>query len=95
MGKQNTRRVPRTQKDVDRARQAGAEFGMEFALSLVLLVLKDKHDAPDADIFQLRDEFMEYIDSINKGYLSYADVKHALYGDYDFQINLWGKGASV
>ena len=88
MGKANARRIPRTQRDVDRARQHGAEFGMEFALNLVLLVLKDKHNAPDDDIMQLRDEFMEYIDSINRGYLSYEDVVKTVHGDYNFAVEL-------
>ena len=88
----NRNRIPRTQMDVDRARQHGAEFGMEFALNLVLLVLKDKHDAPDEDIMQLRDEFMAYIDSINNGYLSYADVVNTVHGDYNFAVELKGRG---
>ena len=88
MGKANARRIPRTQRDVDRARQHGAEFGMEFALNLVLLVLKDKHNAPDDDIMQLRDEFMEYIDSINRGYVSYPDIVKTVHGDYDFSVEL-------
>ena len=88
MGKVNPKRIPCTKHDVDKARQQGAEFGMEFALNIILLVLKDKHDAPDEDILQLRDEFMEYIDSINRGYVSYPDIVKTVHGDYDFSVEL-------
>ena len=66
----------------------GAEFGCGLCLDTILLVLKDKHDAPDEDIMQLRDEFMAEIDSINQGYISYADVRRTLYGDYGLKVEL-------
>lgn len=88
----NPQRVPRTQADVDRAFRYGLDFGCEFALNFVLLVLKDKHDAPDEDVYQLRDEFMELVQSYNMGYITYADVKRTLYGDYDFKVHLEDKG---
>ena len=90
--KTNPNKIPKSQADVDRAWSKGADFGCEFALNTVLLVLKDKHNAPDEDIMQLRDEFMEQIQSFNDGYITYADIKHTLYGDYDFQVHLNEKG---
>lgn len=88
MTKVNPRRVPRTQADVDRAWSAGADFGAEFCLNTILMVLKDKHDAPDEDILQLRKEFMDMVESYNAGYISYADVKRTLYGDYNVYVHL-------
>ena len=90
--KRNPRNVPATQADVERAWGDGADFGMEFCLNLILLVLKDKHNAPNEDILQLRDEFMDAVDSLNRGYMSYADVKRTLHGDYDFRVHLARKG---
>ena len=86
--KPNPKKIPRTQADVDRAEEAGRDLGLEFALNLVLFILKDKHDAPDRDIMQLRDEFMYTIDSVNKNYLSYADIVRTLKSDYDLSVNL-------
>lgn len=88
----NPNKIPKTQADVDRAFRHGLDFGVEFALNFILLVLKDKHNAPDEDVFQLRDEFMDLIDSYNKGYITYADVKHTLYGEHDFEVHLTDKG---
>ena len=86
--KTNPSKIPKSQADVDRAWNKGADFGCEFALNTVLLVLKDKHGMPDEDVMQLRDEFMEQIQSYNEGYITYADVKRTLYGDYDFTVHL-------
>ena len=86
--KVNPKKIPRTQADVDRARQEGMDFGMEFCLNLVLYVLKDKHDAPTEDIMQLRDEFMYVIDSVARKYLSYSDIVKALKSDYDLTVRL-------
>ena len=91
--KLNPKKIPRTQADVDRARKEGMDFGLEFCLNLVLYVLKDKHDAPNEDIMQLRDEFMYVIDSVAKKYLSYSDIVKTLKGDYDLAVRLIDRGA--
>lgn len=88
MAKKNPRNVPRTQVDVEKAHQNGMLFGTEFALNIVLYVLKDKHEASDEDIMRLRDEFVYQIDSISKGYLKYTDVKRALQTEYDLTVKL-------
>ena len=87
----NPRRVPMTLADVNRATARGQMYGVEFALNVVLYVLKDKHDAPDDDIMQLRDEFMYVIDSVANKYLSYADIVKTLKGDYDLSVQMVGK----
>ena len=63
---------------------------MEFCLNHVLYVLKDKHNASDEDIMQLRDEFMNVVDSVGQKYLSYADIVQTLRSDYDLSVNLVG-----
>lgn len=88
MKKTNPNKIPRTQADVDKAQKAGMLFGTEFAINIVLYVLKDKHGANDEDILKLRDEFMYQVDSISKGYLKYTDVKKVLQTDYDLTVQL-------
>ena len=90
--KVNPHKIPKTQADVDRAEQHGREFGIEFALTIALYVLKDKHDAPDDEILQFRDEFMYVIESLNEWYLSYADIQRALKSDYDLTVHLVDRG---
>lgn len=79
----NPRRIPRTQADVDKAMDEGRKFGVEFAINVVLYVLKDKHAGTDEEIMQLRDEFMDVVDSVARKYLSYADIKRCLKSEYD------------
>lgn len=86
--KTNPKKIPRSQADVEKAHQNGMLFGTEFALNIVLYVLKDKHEASDEDIMRLRDEFVYQIDSISKGYLKYTDVKRTLQTEYDLTVKL-------
>ena len=85
-GKTNPRRIPRTQADVDRAEEKGRLFGMEFMTNLTLWILLDKHDAPDEDVLQLRDEILYLCDSIEKGYVSYPDIRRALLEEHDIEV---------
>lgn len=86
--KRNPKRVPKTQADVDRAWQEGADFGIEFCINNFLLVLKDKWNMADDEIYRLRGDFLAQIDSINGKFCSYADVKRALGGDYNLFVRL-------
>ena len=88
MKKTNPRKQPRSEADVKKANEQGMLFGTEFALNIVLFVLKDKHNALDEDIMKLRDEFMYQIESISKGYLKYTDVRKALQTEYDLTVKL-------
>lgn len=85
--KVNPKRIPRTQADVDKAYNKGMLFGVEFAINMALFVLKDKHDALDEDLKQLKDEFMYVCESLEMGYLKYPDIKRVLSGDYDISVN--------
>lgn len=88
MGKKKTnpKRIPKTQADVDRAEEKGRFFGMEFMANLTLWVLIDKHDAPDEDVLQLRDEILYLCDSIDKGYVSYPDIRRALREEHGTEV---------
>lgn len=86
--KKNPIKIQKTQKDVDRAWQDGADFGVEFCINNFLLVLKDKMNMPYEDILRLRSAFMEQIDSINKRYCTYSDVRKALGGDYNLFVEM-------
>ena len=86
--KTNPKRVPKTQADVDRAYQQGADFGLEFCLTIVLLTLKDKHDATDEEISRFRREFMDMIESYNAGNFRFREAREALLDDYGIHVNL-------
>ncbi len=88
MGKKHTnpKKIPRTQADVDRAEKKGQIFGMEFAVTLVLWILLDKHDAPDEDVQTLNEEVKYLCDSIEKGYVSYPDIRRALKEEHDTEV---------
>lgn len=84
--KTNPKRIPKTQADVDRAEEKGRIFGMEFAVHLVLWILLDKHDAPDEDVQVLNEEVKYLCESINRGYVSYADIRRALKEEHGLKV---------
>lgn len=88
--KTNPKKIPKTQADVDRAWQEGADYGIEFCINNFLFILKDKRGVPDDEIMGIREDFLYQMDSINEGYCTYADVKRALGGDYNFFVELRG-----
>ena len=86
MPKTNPKRIPRTQADVDKAFMEGLNVGMEISIDIMMTVLLDKHDARQEELDIFSAEINELCDSINKGYVNYADVRNTLREDYRFKI---------
>lgn len=84
--KTNPRTRPATQADVQRALEAGRMQGMEFMANSILWILLDKHGAPKADLFQLSEEISYHCDSINRGYVSYPEIRRALRDEYEIEV---------
>lgn len=84
----NPRRIPRTQQDVDRAAEKGRTEGANFILTIILFILKDKHNAPDEDLETLANEIDFYCQQINDGLLSWSEVKDALKQEYDVTLKI-------
>ena len=86
--KTNPRRVPMTAKDVAKAWNMGADFGITFCLKVFCFVLKDKHDASDADLMQLRDEFCDVLEAYNRKDISLKDLDAVLEDDFRLHVEL-------
>jgi len=86
--KTNPGRIPCSKRDVEVARQEGHNEGMKFMISLVLLILKDKHDWPDEGIDTLAAQVDLYCKSINDGSIKIKDVMDALKADYDLAVRV-------
>ncbi len=85
-GRKSPRSIPRTQQDVDKALALGHAEGANFISTMILFILKDKHDFPDDEIERLAKEVDFYCAQLNDGAISFADVKNALKQDYDITI---------
>ena len=86
--KTNPRRRPVTEADLRKAWSAGADFGMAFCLKDFLYVLKAKHDATDADLMQLRDEFEEVVDAYKRGDIKEKDLDGVLADEFNLRVTL-------
>ena len=80
--KTNPRKIPRTQADVDRALEIGREEGINGALIMFLYTMRDKFGATDDELTQFADAFNYVVDSINKGYITEADLKNVVRTEY-------------
>lgn len=85
--KANPRRVPRTQRDVDAAYDAGITEGLNRGIELMLYVLIDKHAAPMDDVQQLATELNHAAECVAKGYITWPDIRQML-KEYDVEVEL-------
>ena len=84
----NPRRIPRTQADVDKAYKRGMTDGLQGALTIMLYTLKDKFGTGDEELQQFADAFNYTVDSINKGYVSEADLRMVVRAEYGTEIEV-------
>lgn len=83
----NPRRVPRTQRDVDAAYDAGIAEGLNRGIELMLYVLIDKHAAPMDDVQQLARELNHAAECVAEGYITWPDIRQML-KEYDVEVEL-------
>lgn len=89
MGKKtNPRNIPRSQADVDRAYERGKDEGTALCLTLVLYTLQDKFGADDAMLTEFHEAFQYTLDSLQKGYITEADLRTVLKEEYGTQIEV-------
>lgn len=84
--KPNPRRRPVTKADIIRAKDETYKEAVRFVWAVCLYTLKDKHGATDEDILQFWDELNDVADSIEKGYLNIADIRHVLKREYNIEL---------
>lgn len=82
----NPNRKPSTEADVKRAERRGMERGLDNALTLMLWVLADKHDATPEEINKFGDKLMELADSVQRGYVRFDEIRAALKDEYDWEF---------
>lgn len=85
--KVNPRRIPRTQRDVDAAHNAGITEGLKRGVELMVYVLIDKHAASMDDVQQLGRELNHAAECVADGYVTWPDVRQML-KEYDVEVEL-------
>ena len=85
-GKVNPRRRPATMADVERAKKATQAEAVTYAQVIFLTVLLDKEQADKDIIRRVWSEINDLSDSIAKGYVNIADLRHTLNKEYDIKI---------
>ena len=88
MAKTNPRKIQRSQADVDRAFERGQKEGINGALTIFLYTLMDKFGADDAQLKDFADAFSYTVDSIERGYITEADLRKVVKDEYHTVIYL-------
>lgn len=81
----NPRNIPRTQADVDRAREEGIVTGVNYACAMFMNVLLDKFDAKDyvAEIWQHMTKLSE---EVKEGRVKIPEIIKMLKDEYDIEL---------
>lgn len=83
--KTNPRKIPRTQEDVDRAREQGVLDGVSNACAIFLTVLLDKFDGGDY-IVSVWNEINKLSEEIKEQRVSIADLRRVLLDEYGVRV---------
>ena len=82
----NPRRVPATQADVERARMEGRLQGIQFSAAVFFTALADKEGYDNAALQRVWRHGEELSESIERGYVSFADLLRTLREEYGVGI---------
>ena len=83
--KTNPRKIPRTQEDVDRAREQGILDGVTNACAIMMTVLLDKFNGAD-HIVQIWDEINKLSEEVKERRVSIADLRYTLLVEYGIEV---------
>lgn len=81
-GKTNPRRIPRSQADVDAAREDGVLMG----LTLFLWVMAERGKAPVDELRCIWDMMQDTLDSIARKYITWKDLETTLREEYEIEV---------
>lgn len=83
--KTNPRKIPRTQADVDAAREEGIITGVHYASAMFMNVLLDKYDAKDhvSDIWQ---HMVKLSEEVKEGRVKIPEIIRMLKEEYDVEL---------
>ena len=80
--KKSPRSIQRTQQDVDRAYERGQRDGVSGALIMFLYTMLDKFNADEKTLTEFSEAFQYVVDSIEKGYITEADLRRVVKEEY-------------
>ena len=84
--KVNPRRVPKTQADVDAARDKGIVDGVSYASALFMNVLLDKFSFDRDQIQEIWQEMGKLSESVLEGRVTIPDIKCMLKEEYGIEV---------
>lgn len=87
--KVNPRRIPRSQADVERARDEGADIGAQLMLDLMVFTLATDFNLPDTWLDRFHERFMAHMESYTKGYLTQEDMRSTTLTERGWEVKLF------
>ena len=84
--KVNPRRIPATQMDVKRAKMEAIEKVVTFTKIITFQGLLDEGVIKPEDVERGWNRVISLAESVNKGYVKYEDMYHAMIEDYGVDL---------
>ena len=81
----NPRNIPRTQEDVDRAREDGIITGVHYASAMFMNVLLDKFNAQDY-IVDIWNQMNKLSEEVKEGRVKIPEIIRMLKEEYDIEL---------
>ena len=76
--KKSPRSIPATKADVAKAKKEASSEAVTRAWAIMFSVLHDKEGYEQADLQRVWNEIQDVCDSINRGYITLADLQNTL-----------------
>ena len=83
--KTNPRKIPRTQADVDRARDEGVITGVHYASAMFMNVLLDKFNAQDY-VVEIWHHMEKLSEEVKEGRVKVPEIIKMLKEEYDIEL---------
>ena len=86
--KTNTNKIPKTQKDVDRAYDLGVDAGAKMLLDVMVYTLGCDMDCSDEWLDHFHERFMKNMDCHINGELTAYDMRKTSYFEKGWEVEL-------
>lgn len=90
--KKKNREVPEYERGRERGRREGINEGYEFAMVIILMVLKDKLGATNEEVRRIAEDITKYTGLVRSGRIRFDLMKKTLFDDYGISFR-WKKDA--
>lgn len=88
--KKRNKEIPEYERGRERGRREGINEGYEFAMVIILMVLKDKFGTSNEEIRRIAEDIQSYTGMVRSGRIRFDLMKNTLLNEYGISFK-WRK----